>query len=205
MQSPDLFTTNGESTHLFSEEFYRDLTFTKLDASGNRFARKEFYNCKFVQCSFYKTVFSSCEFEDCTFEKCDLSLAVVQSNKFVDVMFRNCKIVGVDWAGLRSPSRFNFEDSILKNNIFLKMNLNGMHFNACNLQDSDFSESNLTKVVFAGCDLTGAKFQMSNLALADFSESFNYQINLNNVKVKKTIFTLPEAASLLQSFDIVLK
>lgn len=205
MESPDLFTGTADGTSPFPEEFYRDSTFSKVDCAGNRFSRKEFYNCKFVQCSFYKTVFSSCDFEDCTFEKCDLSLAIVQSNKFVDVVFKNCKIVGVDWAGLRSPSRFNFENSILKNNIFLKMNLTGMHFDGCDLQDADFSESNLTKSVFSGCDLLGAKFQMSNLTQADFSESYNYHINLNNVKVKKTIFTLPEAASLLNSFDIIVK
>lgn len=129
----------------------------------------------------------------------------MSGNKFVDVTFKESKIVGVDWAGLRAPSRFNFYDCILHNNIFLKLNLNGIEIKNCQVRDADFSESNLTKALLTHCDFHGTRFQMTNLTQADLSDSINYTINPNSARLKKTIFTMPEAISLLKSFDIIIR
>ena len=42
----------------------------------------------------------------------------------------------------------------------------------------------------------------TNLSSADFSGAQNYQIDANENTIKKAIFSLPEALSLLSTFDI---
>ena len=63
------------------------------------------------------------------------------------------------------------------------------------LQESDFSYSTLT----------GTLFGNTNLCKANFSNAEDYDINIQNNKIKKAIFSIPEVTSLLKHFDIVIK
>lgn len=88
---------------------------------------------------------------------------------------------------------------------FFGLKLQGMEIINCTAKEVDFTETDLTKANFSGTDLAGSIFENTDLTQADLSEATNYTINANINRLKKTIFSLPEAASLLSSFDIVLK
>ena len=75
----------------------------------------------------------------------------------------------------------------------------------CTAIDVDFQEANLSHVNFAGTDLQDSKFLRTNLAYADLSTAKHYSIDPNLNTLRKTVFSLPEAVSLLDRFDIVWK
>lgn len=85
------------------------------------------------------------------------------------------------------------------------MDLRSINIIKCSAQNVDFVETDLTKAVFTETDLSGSKFSRTNLSYADFSESINYNIDPNNNKLRKTVFSLPDAVSLLSTFDIIIK
>lgn len=62
----------------------------------------------------------------------------------------------------------------------------------------------LKHAVFAQCDLAGAQFGSAALGFADFTTARNYFVDARSNTLRKTRFSLPEAASLLGNFDIVL-
>jgi uncharacterized protein YjbI with pentapeptide repeats len=56
--------------------------------------------------------------------------------------------------------------------------------------------------VFDECDLSRAVFEQTNLEGADFRTSYHYAINPNQNRMKRSRFSLPGAAALLDSFGI---
>jgi uncharacterized protein YjbI with pentapeptide repeats len=206
MDDLSLFEDHDENRiHEFTEPYYREKEFKSLVLANGELRDKEFYKCRFVSCNFFKIKLISCEFEDCTFQSCDLSLASIAGSKFLSILFNGSKTVGVDWCGVRKPSTFKFVDSKIDNSIFYKMDLRAVNILNCSARNVDFAEADLTKAVFTNTDLSDSKFSHTNLSFADFSESINYNIDPNNNKLKKTIFSLPDAVSLLNNFDIIIK
>jgi uncharacterized protein YjbI with pentapeptide repeats len=206
MNELSLFVDQNEnkSTEL-NESFYGEREFRNLVLTTKEIKDKEFYKCRFVSCNFFKFKFTSCEFERCTFQSCDLSLAIVAGSKFMDIIFTASKTVGVDWRKITIPCSLKFIDSKIDNSIFYRMNLHSINIIKCSAQNVDFVEADLTKAIFTSTDLSDSKFSNTNLSFADFSESTNYKIDPNKNKLKKTIFSLPELVSLLNSFDIIIK
>ena len=196
---------NDNKPHELNESFYRDKEFRNLIIKNKELKDKEFCKCRFISCNFFKFKFSSCEFENCTFQSCDLSLSRIGGSKFLAVTFNGSKTAGVDWRGISQPSSFKFVDCKIDNSIFYRMDLRSINIIKCSAQNVDFVEADLTKALFTNTDLSGSKFSRTNLSYADLSESLNYNIDPNNNKLKKTIFSLPDAISLLSSFDIVIK
>jgi uncharacterized protein YjbI with pentapeptide repeats len=196
---------NKDKPTELNESFYKETEFRNLVLNTKDLKNKEFYKCRFVSCNLFKFKFTSCEFENCTFESCDLSLAVVAGSKFLDVIFKGSKTVGVDWREVSRPGSYKFIDCKIDNSIFYRMDLHSINIIKCSAQNVDFVETNLSRAVFTDTNFSGSKFSRSNLSYADFSESINYNIDPNNNKLKKTIFSLPEAVSLLSSFDIIIK
>jgi uncharacterized protein YjbI with pentapeptide repeats len=188
-----------------NEAFYNDKEFRNLILTNKELKDKEFCKCRFISCNFFKFQFKSCEFENCTFQSCDLSLSRIAGSKFLDVTFKGSKTAGVDWREISKPSSFKFFDCKIDNSIFYRMDLRSINIIKCSAQNVDFVEADLTKAVFTNTDLSGSKFSRTNLSYADLSESLNYRIDPNNNKLKKTIFSLPDALSLLNSFDIIIK
>lgn len=206
MNELSLFEDCGDINLKSTDEFYfNQKEFKNLILTNEAIKEKEFNKCRFVSCNFFKTKFISSEFEDCTFQSCDLSLASVTGSKFLSIFFKGSKSVGVDWRGVRKPSTFKFVDCKIDNSIFYKMDLRAVNILNCSAQNVDFIETDLSKAVFSNTDLLGSKFSNTNLSFADFSESFNYNIDPNNNKFKKTIFSMPDAVSLLNTFDIIIK
>jgi len=187
------------------EKFYSEREFLKLDYPEHEIRDVEFYKCKFTECYFFKTRFIDCEFENCSFEKCDLSLISLTGSRLLDVDFVDTKMLGVDWTLLKKPYRFSFNKCKLDNSSFFRMELNSLNMTECSAREVDFIEANLTKMVFSYTDLYHSRFSRANLSFTNFSDAVNYNVDPNQCKLKKTIFTMPEAMSLLSSFDVVIR
>ena len=85
------------------------------------------------------------------------------------------------------------------------MNLSKHTFTKCTFLDASFMDTKLCHAVFDGCDLSRCTFDNTDLSHADFSTSFNYFMSANTNTLRKTVFSLPEAISLLHNFNIILK
>ncbi|MFH0733118.1 MAG: pentapeptide repeat-containing protein [bacterium] len=194
----------GDSFNI-DEQYFTEKKFYKLELQETELREKEFYKCEFIKCNFLKSKLYNCDFEDCSFENCDISLWKLKNTKLIDVVFTECKLIGVDWTEVLKPLKANFYNSILNNNSFYALNLNLIKMINCNLHDVDFTDANLTKAKFCSSDLNGSIFKNNTLIQADFSDAKNYYLNPTENKIKKAVFTLPEALSLLSSFDIVIK
>ena len=189
----------------FEEKFYSEREFLKVEYPEQEVRDVEFYKCRFAESNFFKTKFIDCEFENCTFEKCDLSLIGLTGTRLLDVEFIDTKILGVDWTLLMKPYRFSFKRCKLDNSSFFRMELNSLNMTECSARETDFIEANLTKMVFEYTDLYHSRFNRANLSFANFSNAINYNIDPNQCKLKKTLFTMPEAMSLLSVFDVIIK
>jgi uncharacterized protein YjbI with pentapeptide repeats len=75
----------------------------------------------------------------------------------------------------------------------------------CTAHEVDFTRTNLTRANLIETDFLGSRFADTNLSYADLSKATNYSIHPTVNRLKKTVFSLPEAVSLLSAFDIVLK
>ena len=164
-----------------------------------------FHGCVFRGCSFQSRGFVDCIFYDCEFVQCNLSLVSFVRPVLTGVRFVDTKMVGLDWSHVLGFPSVSVEGCIMRDNIFMNMNISKQSFISCDLSGSTFSNTKLKNAVFEDCDLTQCQFHQTDLSFADFSTSRNYYINAESNRLKKTIFTLPEAASLLANLDIVLK
>ena len=183
---------------------HEDKTFEKIDYQGKTVLDRKFVNCVFKNCNLSNTTFKSCLFEDCTFDSCDLSLMKVNNSIFKKLQIVHSKAIGIQWFDARSPFAVNCTDSNISYSSFFGKDIKKARFIRCVAKETDFSESNLTEALFEGTDLSDARFSDCDLSFANFKEAKNYSIDLRHNKVKKTKFNLPEALSLLNSFDIIL-
>jgi len=88
---------------------------------------------------------------------------------------------------------------------FSSMNLSKYKFINCTLRDASFMDTKLAHAIFEECDLRNCTFHNTDLSHADFSSSYNYFMSADTNKCHKTMFSCPEAVSLLSNFDITLK
>ena len=70
------------------------------------------------------------------------------------------------------------------------------------MQETDFSESDLTSSIFDNCDLTQAIFDNTILEKVDFRTSYNYSIDPEINRIKKSRFSILGISGLLDKYDI---
>jgi uncharacterized protein YjbI with pentapeptide repeats len=99
----------------------------------------------------------------------------------------------------------SFDNCMLTNASFFKMNLKKTKFLNSKLNEVDFSEADITASHFSGSDLTAAVFSFSNLEQADFRNAFNYSIDPEKNKVKKSKHSLMGVGGLLDKYQIVIE
>ena len=195
-----------ESTPLpFTESYYEDRSFVGVTCRGMKLEEIEFYQCRFEGCQFPESVFRNCRFELCGFEKCDLSVMKPLGSCFADVQFQKSKLLGVDWTLTVAPATLSFQRCMVNLSTFQRLALPKLQMMECVAREVDFTGANLTKANFTRTDLLGSRFAETNLSGADFSHATNYALDPTINRIKKAIFTLPEALSLLSTFDIVMK
>lgn len=192
-------------SELTEGSFFKEYHLANQQFNDIQLHEKEFYKCTFESCDFSKAVLTQCRFENCTFNKCDLSLAKLKGAEFIDVSFTGSKLIGIDWAETLSISGLKFNQCRLDHSVFYSVEMRFTSFEECVLKGADFERANLTKAVFTLSDLEGCKFRETNLTSADFTGAINYSINPNLNKIRKAVFSLPDALALLNCFDIVIK
>jgi len=184
---------------------HEDETFTDTLADNAVLHSASFFQCTFRNGSFQYAKFIDCIFEQCVFDCCNLSLVQLQETKIIGATFMNSKLSGINWSTPSGVFSATFNGCVMDNCLFSAMNLSKYKFKNCSFCDASFMDTKLAHTVFEECDLRNCTFHNTDLSHADFSSSCNYFINAETNRFRKTIFSLPEAVSLLSNFDITLK
>lgn len=184
---------------------FSDEIFSRLTVGGENVAGKIFEKCTFEKCRLLECVFTGCKFVDCTFTNSMLSAVKFVDCSFLETSFSDSKAIGIDWTKAANLRGLNFSkcDVTLSNFAFLK--LPGFVLKDSTAKEASFLEADCTNANMEGSDFESCTFSHTNLTGADFRHAFNYSIDFNHNVLKKTKFSMPEAASLLQGLDILIE
>lgn len=196
-------------TSFNNEKEYLSKVFRNIYETSQEICDTEFEGCQFQDCNFTETIFRKCRFIECTFTRCNLSVIKVPQSQFIDVVFDESKLVGVDWTKASWPRlvfsvSLKFNKCIINDSSFLGLNLDEIVVEECKAYDVDFREGSFCRAVFVCTDFTNSLFGKTNLSGADFSEAINYDIDIFSNKISKAKFSRYEAVRLLKSLDIEL-
>src|SRR5688572_18624855 len=180
-----------------------DKNFDKVNFTQTSLPKGEYENCVFNQCDFSNSDVSEIKFIDCEFKACDLSLTKINKSAFRDVTFIECKMLGLRFDTCHDFGlAFSFDSCVLNHSCFAATKIKKTTFKNSQLKEVDFTETDLTSVVFDRCDLTRATFANTVLEKADLRTSFNYSIDPEINRLKKTKFSLAGILGLLEKYDI---
>lgn len=182
---------------------FQNQVFEKVDGARQAFAKGEYEYCIFRGCDLSNCDLSQSRFLDTEFIDCNLSNAVISNTSFQQVVFNNCKLLGLQFdqcSGFGFAASFN--NCQLNHSTFYKMKLSGSGFTNCSLVETDFTDAELKKVLLQHCDLHLAIFENTNLEGADIRSSINYIINPETNRIKGAQFSLPDVIGLLSHYNI---
>jgi len=179
---------------------------TGIDFSLNKMPENEYDSVKFINCNFSKCDLANIRFVECFFDNCDFSLGKLNNTAFVDAKYKNCKLLGLDFARCKDfLLSFSFENCTLDYASFFKKKIKKTLFKNCSIKEVDFSETDLTESKFLDCDLTMSVFQQSVIEKVDFRTAYNYGIDLELNKVKGAKFSNAGTAGLLLKYKIIIE
>lgn len=186
---------------------YGSKTYIGEDFSGKVISSSEFNGCNFIDCNFTEAKFNRCNFIDCEFSKCNLSVAKMEYSLFSGVVFRDSKVIGVDWTkgawpGLIFSAPIKFFNTVINDSSFYGLSLQDLVIEGCVAHNVDFREGDFSSSNFKSTDFSGAMFSDTNLTKADFSDAINFDINIFRNKLKQAKFDRFEAIRLLDCLDI---
>ena len=185
------------------QAYTEDEIFTGIDFTKDGLIKGDYEGCTFIGCDFSNTHFNHILFSECTFTDCNLSMVNLSKTTFRDVVFKGCKMLGLNFDDCdKYGVSVSFEDCILNNASFFQHIVKKTTFKNSQLHEVDFSQADLSHSVFINCYLLGATFDNTNIEKTDFRTAFNYSINLDKNKHKKAKFSLPGIIGLLDEFDI---
>lgn len=123
-----------------------------------------------------------------------------------DVIFVNCKMIGINFSGSKD---FGFQiccdNCILDFSVFENKKLNKSVFKNCRMNSTDFTQSDLSKSRFEHCDFLNTAFANSNLSGVDFTTCSRFTIDPTINNIKKAKFMSSDLAGLLTKFGIIVK
>jgi uncharacterized protein YjbI with pentapeptide repeats len=85
------------------------------------------------------------------------------------------------------------------------MKLKKTPFTGCEIVSSDFLRSDLSETDFSNTVFRDVSFNGANLSKAVFIGAKGYLINPLFTNVKKAVFSLPDAVSMLEEMGIVIR
>jgi len=196
-------------TKIESGEQYFEGSFNKQVVQSLEIIDSEFEDCEFNDCDFLSAIFEGCKFLNCSFTRCNLSLIKIPNSRFFEVEFVDCKLVGIDWTRAYWPtyyidSELKFSRCILNDSSFFSLTLNELTLDGCKLHEVDFREGDFSNSSMLNSDFTNSLFMKTNLQNVDFTESYNFAINILENKISKAKFSRLDALSLLDSLNIEL-
>lgn len=184
-------------------EYFENQNFTKNNFTVEPIKKGEYENCKFIDCDFSNSDLSNIKFLTCEFSGCNISLAKFIGTAFRDVLFKNCKMLGLHFEDCNEFGlSFRAQNCTITHSSFYKRKIKATAFINCQLQEVDFTESDLSNSIFDNSDLSGCTFENTILEKADLRTAFNYSINPEINKIKKAKFSLSGVAGLLEKYDI---
>ena len=191
------------------QQNYIEQHFIDLELTEGELASKQFDDCYFTDCNFSHTKFSRCKFYQCKFYNCNLSMLDITGSSFFEVVFENCKAIGINWIKAAWPqiklnSPLQFTRCTLNDSTFFGLGLKEIILTECIAHDVDFREADCSEADFSHTDFSNSLFNQTNLTKANFIEATNYRINVFYNQIKKAKFSLLEAVNLLKSFDVEL-
>jgi fluoroquinolone resistance protein len=188
---------------------YSSDNFDNIKYTGQTVRSKIFEECSFNDCDFSATIFIDCRFLECRFSRCNLSIVKFDHSRFTDVLFKECKAIGVDWTRAAWPdialfSPILFFKSIINDSTFFGLNLKEIVIKECQAHDVDFREGDFSDADFRATDFASSLFNGTDLSGADFTEAVNYRIDINHNRIHDAKFSRQEAVSLLEGLGIEL-
>lgn len=178
-------------------------TFEKTDYSLTPLEKGEYEKCIFSQCNFANADLSHIQFSECEFINCNMSMVKVLETSLRDVVFRDCKLMGVAFGNCSNfLFSVSFERCVLDLSSFHRMKMRKTKFTECSLHEVSFVETDLGESVFLECDFAQALFEKTILEKADFRTSHNYALNPETNKIKKAKFSESGIRGLLLNYDI---
>jgi fluoroquinolone resistance protein len=199
-------TDNDTVNVIKDESYYADIIFNDVSFEKHKKIKSvEFCECTFQRCKFSEINIFDCTLENCKFENCDLTMASIKYSSFRDVLFTCSKLSGIQWSEAAAPLDVNFKECIMDYCSFMEVDLRNIDLVDCKLREADFIGADLTKANCSYSDFSGTRFSGTNLTRADFTNAINYAIHPSGNKLCKTKFSLPEALSFLDVFDIIIE
>lgn len=176
-----------------------DQSFKKI----NKIEQGTYENCQFISCDFEGADFSSYKFIDCSFDNCNLSLIKTENISFQDCLFKQCKMLGLQFALANTFNlSFKFEYCTLDHSSFQGLKIMKTVFANCSLKEVDFENTDCKQVVFENCNLERSIFFNSNLEQVDFSSANNVVLDPETNNIKGAKFSLDSLPGLLLKYKI---
>lgn len=163
----------------------------------------EFVDCNIEKCNLFERNLSSLNFTNCTFNHCDLSMSKLPDTQLNNVIFRDCKIMGVDFSKCTGfLFEVHFYNCIIDFCSFENLKMQGTIFKDTSMKGVDLTGTNLQKSSFVNTDLLDAHFAHTNLKECDLSSAYNFLISPNQNNIKKSVFSENNISGLLSEFGI---
>jgi fluoroquinolone resistance protein len=188
----------------FAGTAYYQEKFSKLTFSNETIKSREFEECEFSGCSFISCKFEKCKFLNCKFNDCILSAIIPMDCRFIEVKFHRCKVIGIDWTKTQKMEDLVFDECQINYSNFRFLKIPKTRITNSEAKDADFTETDLSHGDFKNTDFEKSRFFKTDLSFANFGGARNYSIDVTNNVLKKTHFSLPEAALLLNYLDIII-
>jgi|SRR3989338_8309620 len=185
-----------------SDHEYTQKTITDLQYENETIENKKFDECVFKKCHFISCEIKNCIFIDCIFEDCVLSADLPTNSRFIDVSFKNSKIIGIDWTKAKELRNLIFKKSSVDYCNFRFLEIKGIKIEESTAVEADFTEAKMQSSTLTGTDFEKAIFFKTDLTKSDFRNSKNYNIDPLTNKLKEARFSYPEAINLLIHLDI---
>lgn len=183
-----------------------DQQFEQIDFQVQPFTIGEYENCSFIKCSFIGIDLGGSIFINCTFTDCDMSVVKVNQVVFRDTHFMGCKLIGILFDSCKDYGLdVSFNNCIIDNASFYGTKIKGMRFTNCSVKSVDFTNADLNTAVFDDCDLLHAKFDNSVLEKVNFTSSYNYAIDIDANRIKKSKHSVQGVMGLLGKYDIIIE
>jgi fluoroquinolone resistance protein len=180
-----------------------DKTFTELSYAGTTELNTEFNNCVFKKCDFSEAEFASCKFIDCVFEHCNLSMIKLDRTTLNNVVFKDCKIMGVNFSAAEDfLFTVSFDSCMLDYSSFMQKKMPKTSFKKSSLKEVTFTQAILTASVFDECNLLETVFRQTDLTSVNFSTALNYLIDPELNTMNKAIFSAHGLEGLLYKYNL---
>ena len=76
-------------------QFIEDKKFEKENFTENTLPKGDYESCTFLNCNFSNSDLSKIRFIECSFINCNLSLANLYLTELHDIVFKDCKMLGL--------------------------------------------------------------------------------------------------------------